>query len=291
MQPKSMSGIKKYFSMVKFAHSVFAMPFAFLGFFLAIRLNNLQFDYTTLGYIVFAMIFARNAAMGFNRYLDRNIDKLNDRTKGREVAAGIISSKNALIFIIINVLLFMGTAWLINSLAFYLSPIALAVVLGYSYTKRFTVLCHLVLGLGLSLAPIGAYISVTGSFNNIIPVIFSFVVLFWTAGFDIIYALQDADFDKENNLKSIPSRLGKKQALLVARSLHILTALLVMLAGYFLNTGLWYSIAIGVFIVALFSQHRLVSADDLSKVNLAFFTTNGIASIVFSGLTIISLYY
>lgn len=286
-----MSGIKKYFSMVKFAHSVFAMPFAFLGFFLAIRLNNLEFDYTTLGYIVFAMIFARNAAMGFNRYLDRNIDKLNDRTKGREVAAGIISSKNALIFIIINVLLFMGTAWLINSLAFYLSPIALAVVLGYSYTKRFTVLCHLVLGLGLSLAPIGAYISVTGSFNNIIPVIFSFVVLFWTAGFDIIYALQDADFDKENNLKSIPSRLGKKRALLVARSLHILTALLVMLAGYFLNTGLWYSIAIGVFIVALFSQHRLVSADDLSKVNLAFFTTNGIASIVFSGLTIISLYY
>jgi len=286
-----MSGIKKYFSMVKFAHSVFAMPFAFLGFFLAIRLNNLEFDYTTLGYIVFAMIFARNAAIGFNRYLDRNIDKLNDRTKGREVAAGIISSKNALIFIIINVLLFMGTAWLINSLAFYLSPIALAVVLGYSYTKRFTVLCHLVLGLGLSLAPIGAYISVTGSFNNIIPVIFSFVVLFWTAGFDIIYALQDADFDKENNLKSIPSRLGKKRALLVARSLHILTALLVMLAGYFLNTGLWYSIAIGVFIVALFSQHRLVSADDLSKVNLAFFTTNGIASIVFSGLTIISLYY
>ena len=185
----------------------------------------------------------------------------------------------------------MATAWLINSLAFYLSPIALTVVLGYSYTKRFTALCHLVLGLGLSLAPIGAYISVTGSFNSIIPIIFSFVVLFWTAGFDIIYALQDADFDKENNLKSIPSILGKKRALLVARSLHILTALLVMLAGYFLNTGVLYSVAVGVFFVALFSQHRLVKADDLSKVNLAFFTANGFASIVFSGLTILSLYY
>jgi 4-hydroxybenzoate polyprenyltransferase len=160
--------------MVKFAHSIFAMPFAFLGFFLAIALNdNLEFDYLKLLYIVLAMIFARNAAMGFNRYLDRNIDKLNDRTKSREVASGVISSKNALVFVIANSLLFVGTAYMINLLAFFLSPIALAVVLGYSYTKRFTALCHIILGLGLALAPIGAYISVTGSFNNIIPIIFS----------------------------------------------------------------------------------------------------------------------
>ncbi|HHB51946.1 MAG TPA: 4-hydroxybenzoate octaprenyltransferase [Saprospiraceae bacterium] len=285
-----MNTIKKYLSMVKFAHSIFAMPFAFIGFFLAIKLNDLSFDYIKLIYIVFAMIFARNAAMGFNRYLDRDIDKRNERTKSREVAAGIITPKNAVIFVIINSLLFMATAWLINWLAFFLSPVALAVVLGYSYTKRFTALCHLVLGLGLSLAPIGAYISVTGSFNNAIPILISFVVLFWTAGFDIIYALQDEEFDKENHLKSIPSRIGKEKSLRLSEVFHIVSAILVIEAGYLLDTGFWYWIAAGLFIGLLYNQHRLVKPNDLSKVNLAFFTTNGFASILFAIFTILSLY-
>ena len=285
-----MTTIKKYLSMVKFAHSIFAMPFAFIGFFLALKLNDLSFDYTKLIYIVFAMIFARNAAMGFNRYLDRDIDKKNERTKSREIAAGIITPKNAIIFVIINSLLFMATAFLINWLAFFLSPVALAVVLGYSYTKRFTALCHLVLGLGLSLAPIGAYISVTGAFNNIIPILISFVVLFWTAGFDIIYALQDEEFDRENKLKSIPSLIGKKKSLNLSVAFHIISAILVLVAGYLLGTGLWYWIAAGLFIGLLYNQHRLVKPNDLSKVNFAFFTTNGFASILFAIFTILSLY-
>lgn len=276
--------------MVKFAHSIFAMPFAILGFFLAIKLNDLSFDYAKLIYIVFAMIFARNAAMGFNRYLDRDIDKKNDRTKTREVAAGIITAKNALIFVIINSILFIATAWFINLLAFALSPIALAVVLGYSFTKRFTALCHLVLGLGLSLAPIGAYISVTGAFNNIIPILISFVVLFWTAGFDIIYALQDEDFDNENHLKSIPSLIGKKKSLNLSAGFHIISAILVITVGYLLGTGIWYWIAAAFFIGLLYNQHRLVKPDNLSKVNMAFFTTNGFASILYAVFSILSLY-
>ena len=277
--------------MVKFSHSIFAMPFAIFGFFLGIKLNNIDFDYRIFIYIIFAMIFARNAAMAFNRYLDRDIDVLNDRTKTREVASGIITPKNAIIFIIINSLLFIITAYLINNLTFFLSPIALFVILGYSFTKRFTPLCHLVLGLGLALAPIGAYLSVTGAFNNIIPIIFSFVVLFWTAGFDIIYALQDEEFDKENNLKSIPSILGRKKALNVSRILHIISALLIVLAGFFMPPGYWYWIGAGIFLKLLQHQHSIVSIDDLSKVNLAFFTSNGVASLLFAIFGILSLYF
>ena len=277
--------------MVKFSHSIFAMPFAIFGFFLGIKLNDLEFNYQVFIYIIFAMIFARNAAMAFNRYLDRDIDVLNDRTKTREVASGIITPKNAIIFIIINSLLFIITAYLINNLTFFLSPIALFVILGYSFTKRFTPLCHLVLGLGLALAPIGAYLSVTGAFNNIIPIIFSFVVLFWTAGFDIIYALQDEEFDKENNLKSIPSILGRKKALNVSRILHIISALLIVLAGFFMPPGYWYWIGAGIFLKLLHHQHSIVSIDDLSKVNLAFFTSNGVASLLFAIFGILSLYF
>jgi len=266
------------------------MPFAILGFFLGIKLNNLVFDYSILIYIVLAMVFARNAAMGFNRYLDRNIDKINPRTAQREVASGIISSKNALAFVIINSILFIIVSGMINMLTLFLSPVALLVVLGYSYTKRFTSLCHLILGLGLALAPIGAYLSVTGEFNNIIPIVFSFIVLFWTAGFDIIYALQDESFDKTNELHSIPSVLGKKRALLVSRLFHLLAVLLVLLNGYLLGSNYWYWIASGFFVGLLFSQHRIIKPNDLSKINLAFFTLNGVASIIFATLVIVSLY-
>jgi 4-hydroxybenzoate polyprenyltransferase len=285
-----MAPVQKYFSMVKFSHSIFAMPFAILGYFLGLKLNHIDFDYRILIYIVLAMVFARNAAMGFNRWLDRDIDKENPRTAQREVASGVISSKNALAFVIINSLLFVVVSALINPLTAVLSPVALLVVMGYSYTKRFTSLCHLVLGLGLALAPIGAYISVTAEFNNIIPIIFSFIVLLWTAGFDIIYALQDEQFDKQYNLYSIPSMLGKKRALNVSRLLHFVAAGLILINGYLLGGNFWYWIAAGIFIGLLYNQHRVVKVDDLSKVNLAFFTMNGIASIVFATVVIISLY-
>ncbi|MCF6240408.1 MAG: putative 4-hydroxybenzoate polyprenyltransferase [Bacteroidales bacterium] len=228
--------------------------------------------------------------MAFNRYVDRDIDKLNPRTKQREIPAGKINEKSALFFVVLNSILFIATTWFINSLVFYLSPIALLVVLGYSYTKRFTALCHFVLGLGLALAPIGAYLSVTARFDWL-PVLFSFMVLFWTSGFDIIYALQDDEFDKEHNLNSIPAYLGKKNALYLSSFLHLLVAILIIGAGLYANFGMWYWLGAAVFIFLLIYQHRIVKVDDLSKVNLAFFTTNGIASVVFAFFTILGMFY
>ena len=173
------------------------MPFALIGFFLASQQYN--FEWITLLYVVLCMVFARSAAMAFNRYIDRDIDKENERTSQiREIPNGTITAKNALVFVLINSLLFVATTYFINSLCFTLSPVALLVILGYSFTKHFTALCHLVLGLGLALAPIGAYLAVSGEFS-IIPILFSFVVLFWVSGFDIIYSLQDEEFDKTQN--------------------------------------------------------------------------------------------
>ncbi len=284
-----MSSVKKYFSLVKFSHTIFALPFAAIGFFLSIKYAHYPFRWELLLFVLLCMVFARNAAMGFNRFIDRDIDKKNPRTATREIPRGAISAKSALMFVIINSLAFIATTWFINRLVFYLSPIALIVVLGYSYTKRFTFLCHFVLGLGLALAPIGAYLSVTSRFD-VLPLIFSFVVLFWTSGFDIIYALQDDTFDKENNLYSMPSWFGKKKSMLISNFLHITTAILIIIAGFVANIGVLYWIGAAIFIALLVYQHKLVKPNDLSKINLAFFTTNGIASVVFACFTIVSLF-
>jgi len=235
------------------------------------------------------MIFARSAAMAFNRYIDRNIDKANPRTSEiREIPNGSISANSALLFVIINSFLFISTTYLINTICFYLSPIALLVVLGYSYTKRFTSLCHLVLGLGLSLSPIGAYLAVTGRFD-IIPVLFSLVVLFWVSGFDIIYSLQDEEFDREQKLHSIPVLLGKKNALTLSKTLHFLAILILSQIPNYGDFGLYYWIGFWIFSALLVYQYTLVKENDLSKVNLAFFTTNGIASIIFGIFVILDL--
>src|SRR5688572_23208841 len=191
--------MKKYFSLVLFAHTVFALPFAFIGFFLAVTTTDHQFTWLKLLLMILCMVFARNAAMSFNRYLDRHIDAQNPRTVVRDIPAGRITSNDALTFTLINSALFILTTFFINPLCLALSPVALAVVLGYSYTKRFTPLCHLVLGLGLALAPIGAYLVVTGEFA-VLPIFFSLAVLCWVSGFDIIYALQDEEFDRQNGL-------------------------------------------------------------------------------------------
>ena len=287
--------IKKYLSLVKFSHTIFAMPFAIIGFFLAIKTSNFAFDYNALRIfilIIIDMILARNAAMAFNRWLDKDIDKKNKRTAVREIPAGKISSKSALAFVIINSVLFMIVTYFINMLTFLLSPVALIVILGYSFTKRITWLCHFILGIGLSLAPIGAYLAVTAEFA-LLPVLFSLTVLFWTAGFDIIYALQDEDFDKEENLKSIPVLLGRKNALILSTILHLLSASFVIWAGIHASAtlGIWYWLGVASFIASLIYQHAIVKPNDLSKVNLAFFTTNGIASAVFAIFTIIGLYF
>jgi 4-hydroxybenzoate polyprenyltransferase len=278
---KTLNSVKDYFSLVKFSHTVFAMPFALIGFTLAVSRPEFSFSLKLLLLVILCMIFARNSAMGFNRIADRHFDSLNPRTKKREIPAGVISAKSATVFVVINALLFILTTAFINKLTLFLSPVALLVIFGYSLTKRFTALCHFILGLGLSLAPIGAYISVTGKFN-LLPLIYSFIVLSWVSGFDIIYALQDDEFDKSNELHSLPSATGRKKALSISIFVHIISFLLVVAAGIYGHVGILFWIGAAVFSGLLIYQHSIVKHDDLSKVTLAFGTTNGVASILFA---------
>lgn len=285
--------LKNYLSLIKFSHTVFALPFAMIGYTLG-YLDMLPSDYwRLLILVVLCMIFARSAAMAFNRWLDSSIDAKNPRTAIREIPAGIITSNAALIFTVISAGLFIACTYFINNICFLLSPLALLVIMGYSYTKRFTSLCHLVLGLGLALAPVGAYLAVAGQFG-ILSVILGFAVLFWVAGFDIIYALQDQDFDKSQSLNSIPVMFGTPKALRISEGLHLLSAISVSVVVYFIlqtypQTG-WLSIvALVVFLTMLVYQHLIIKPNDLSKINLAFFTTNGIASVIFGGLLIVDL--
>ena len=306
-----MSTFKNYLSLIKFSHTIFAMPFALIGFFLGVigvtrspwvKIHTSAIDtpwekskvYLIHNWFIFllvilCMVLARSAAMAFNRYLDRRFDALNPRTAIREIPKGIIQPRNALLFTLVCSLLFVVCTYFINPLCFALSPIALAVVLGYSYTKRFTPLCHLILGLGLSLAPIGAYLAVTGAFHWL-PVLFSFAVLFWVSGFDIIYALQDEEFDKANQLYSIPAWLGKEKALRISELLHLLSAACVVAAGRLAAFGWLYWIGVLVFIGMLVYQHAIVKPHDLRRVNLAFMTANGIASVVFALFVIADLF-
>jgi len=272
--------ILNYLSLVKFSHTVFALPFAIVGYFTALKMSGNSFDLMLFAKVVLCMVFARNAAMAFNRYADRNFDKVNPRTFVREIPAGIISANAALFFVILNVVFFISTTWFINKICFYLSPIAIIVILGYSLTKRYTALCHFVLGVGLSLAPIGAFLAVTGYFH-IVPTLFSVAILFWVGGFDIIYALQDDEFDKSQKLRSIPVFLGRDGALKLARIIHIITSIILIIPGILMKSSNFYFAGWAVFSALLVYQHSLVKANDLSKVNLAFFTTNGFASVTF----------
>lgn len=276
----------KYFALVKFSHTVFAMPFALVGFFLGSEYNGGIFSIRLFILVIACMVFARSAAMGFNRLADHHIDAQNPRTATREIPSGKVSRRSALIFVIASSVLFIITTAFINTLTLALSPVALAVVLGYSYTKRFTPLCHLVLGLGLSLAPIGAYIAVTGRFD-ILPVIYSLLVLTWVSGFDIIYALQDDEFDREKGLYSIPAVFSRRGALLISVILHLITAAMVVSAGIAGKAGLIYWTGAVVFLGLLTFQHMIVRPDNLSRVNVAFGTTNGVAGLLF-GLFVIT---
>ncbi len=277
--------MKNYLSLIKFSHTIFAMPFAFIGFFLA---SEKEIEWIILIYIILCMILARSAAMAFNRYIDRKIDKKNSRTSKREIASGIIKPNHALIFVIINSLLFIICTYFINSICFYLSPIALLIILGYSLTKRFTSFCHFILGIGLSLTPIGAYLAVNGSFSAL-PLLFSLVVLLWVSGFDIIYALQDEEFDKAENLYSIPVLLGKKNALKLSQFLHSLTFATLLYIGFVYEFQIYYWIGCIIFSNLLIYQHTLVKLDNLQKIDIIFFTTNGIGSIIFGIFVILDL--
>ncbi|MDB5225900.1 MAG: 4-hydroxybenzoate octaprenyltransferase [Bacteroidota bacterium] len=287
--------MKNYLSLVKFSHTVFAMPFAMIGFFLGWQHIATSPDaeknlFLKFILILVCMVTARSAAMAFNRYADRKYDEKNPRTAIREIPSGIITPKNAMLFVIFNCTLFITATFFINPLCFYLSPVALSVILGYSLTKRFTFLCHLILGIGLGLAPIGAFLAITGKFE-MLPLFFSFAVLFWVSGFDIIYALQDEAFDKENNLYSIPSYFGVGKANWISRFLHVCSAACILAAGIYGNFHLSYWIGFIFFISLLIYQHSLVIRFGLQKIDMAFFTTNGIASVVFALFVISDILY
>jgi 4-hydroxybenzoate polyprenyltransferase len=285
----SNSKITNYFSLVKISHTIFSLPFALIGFFLAFKTNHYELSTRLLILVLLCVFFARNAAMSFNRYVDREFDKKNPRTALREIPNNIISPKSAMIFVIINALLFIFTSYLLNILCFFLSPVALMVVLGYSLTKRFTYLSHLFLGLGLALAPIGAYLAVTARFD-LLPLIYSFVVIFWVAGFDILYALQDMEFDRLSELKSLPAKLGRTNALLLSAVFHLITLILVVAGGIIGSFHYLYWTGTSVFAILLCYEHIIIKPTDISRVNLAFATLNGIASVIFACFVVADLF-
>ena len=274
-----------YGRMIKFSHSVFALPFALAS--AAVAAEG-RVPWRELPWIVVAMIGARSAAMGFNLLADQAIDARNPRTAGRELPRGVLSRREVWLFVSLSALALIGAAAMLNPLCLLLSPVALLVVLGYSYTKRFTSLSHLVLGLALSIAPVGAWLAVRGRFDAA-PVVLALAVLAWVAGFDTIYSCQDVDFDRREGLRSLPALLGVRRALAVARGLHVLAVAL--LAALYTLAPLHPIYLAGVAAVAalLVYEHSLVSADDLSRVDAAFFTVNGWISIGYLIFTILGL--
>jgi 4-hydroxybenzoate polyprenyltransferase len=283
------STVSDYFSLVKISHTVFSLPFALIGFSLAIHETGDPQYFRLLILVLVSVFFARNAAMGFNRFVDREIDRKNPRTALREIPKEIIRPGSALLFVLLNAGLFLVAAYMINLLCFFLAPVALLVVLGYSFTKRFTFLSHVVLGLGLSLAPIGAYLAVTGYFR-ILPVIYSVIVIFWVSGFDIIYALQDVEFDKHEKLRSIPESFGNRNALMVSALFHFLAIALVVFGGWLGNFHFYYWIGAAIFSLILIYEHLIVKPNDLSRVNIAFATLNGMGSVVFAGFVMLDIF-
>jgi 4-hydroxybenzoate polyprenyltransferase len=268
--------------MIKFEHSIFALPFALTGALLAWRSQGFPFEGLAgkLGWILVAMVAARSAAMAFNRILDAAIDARNPRTRTRHIPAGLLSRRFAWGFTVVSGAVFVLAAAMLNPLCLALSPVALGVVLFYSWTKRFTALSHLVLGFALGIAPAAAWMAMTGALDARILWL-TFAVMLWTAGFDIIYSCQDAAFDRDTGLHSIPARLGIAGALRVARLFHVL--MVVALAALAAQLGLGFLAAAGIAAVAglLIYEHRLVRADDLSRVDAAFFTMNGWVSVLF----------
>lgn len=262
--------------MIKFEHTLFALPFAFIGALLARKgLPTLR----QTVWILVAMVAARSAAMTFNRMADLHFDKLNPRTRDRALPRGILSMQFAALFTIVMSLLFIFSAWQLNPLCFYLSLPALAILFLYSYTKRFTTLSHLVLGFCIGCAPLAAWLAISGEFAWA-PVLLSAAVMFWVAGFDVIYALQDTDFDRKANLFSLPSRFGVRPALKVSALFHAATVVLLIATGTLTSSGWLVYAGIAMVSGILFWEHRIVKPNDLSRVNVAFFNLNGYVSIL-----------
>ena len=276
----------RYVNLVKLPHTLFALPFAMVGVVLASYVKDVT--WATVLWVTLAFSAARFAAMAFNRIVDRRLDALNPRTSAREIPAGVIGVREAAVAVVIASGIFVASAAQLNALCLALAPLALAWVLGYSYTKRFTRWAHLVLGIGLGIAPVGGYLAVTGAWSEpwwMLPVLAA-AVMTWVAGFDVLYALQDVAFDRETGLHSIPAALGEARSLTVARVLHAATVIALAAVGAAVDARWMYWLGVAVVAALLLYEHSLVDADDLSKLDAAFFTMNGIISITFFGFVL-----
>lgn len=272
--------LKKFGSLIKISHSIFALPFALIGFFVGIKDSQINNNYLILFLkIIGCTFFARTAAMSFNRLIDEKIDGLNPRTKNREIPSGVISKKAVFVITVLSCLIFILLTYTINIKCFYLSFIALIIVLGYSYTKRFTFLCHLILGIGLGIAPVGAYIATTSTIS-ISLILLGFTVMFWVSGFDIIYAFQDLHFDKTQKLHSIPSFFGEKFSKILSFTFHLISIVFLMIIGKIENYSIIYFIGVLIFTLLVLYQHYIFNKYGLKKIDIAFFTLNGYASIL-----------
>jgi len=274
--------IRIIFEMIKFEHTIFALPYAVMSAFLA---SNGWPNVFKILWIIVAMVGARSCAMAFNRIVDLKYDEINPRTSNRALPAGLIKISSVWIFTITSALLFVVAAYMLNRLAFVLSPVALLVILSYSCSKRFTTLTHLWLGLSLAIAPIGAWIAIKGKFA-FVPILLGLAVMLWTAGFDIIYACQDKEFDEKFGIHSIPKRFGIKRALQISSIMHLITVLVLLSLPLLTELKYIYLSGVGLVSILLVYEHAIVKPDDLSRVNLAFFTLNGMVSL---GLMVMSV--
>jgi 4-hydroxybenzoate polyprenyltransferase len=278
---RGVSAVVRYVNLVKLPHTVFALPFALVG----VTLGSYVAPVTVqkVFWVVIAFTAARFAAMAFNRIVDRDVDALNSRTKSREIPSGALSVAGAGTAVVIACIAFVVAVWRLNPLCLALSPLAVAWVLFYSFTKRFTRFCHLVLGVGLSIAPVGGYLATTGHWSDPwwMLVLLAIAVASWVGGFDILYALQDIDFDCAHGLHSLPASLGERGALNVARVLHLCTILALSGVGMAVGAGWIYAAGVAVATSLLLYEHSLVKPGDLGRLDAAFFTMNGVISIVF----------
>ncbi len=290
MAARYIEKVAKFFSLVRFSHTLFALPFALIGFFLAISQGAGEFSFRLFVLILLAMVFARNSAMGFNRLVDKKVDAKNPRTATRELPASKLTSRSVVLFVLINAALFVIVAGMINNTTLFLSVPALVVLLGYSYLKRFTALSHYGVGLALGIAPSAAYISVTGNLSTP-AMLLSVIVFLWSGSFDILYSLSDEEFDRKEGLHSIPVLLGRRASLVISAAGHLLVLpLLLQLYKVTPCFGPIYITGASIFSLLLVYQHTIVKAGDISRLNEAFFTSNGVASVIFAIFTVADIY-
>lgn len=277
---------KVFLEMIKFPHTVFALPFALSSAFLAS--GGMPSNYH-LFWIIVAMVGARTGAMSFNRLVDMKIDAKNPRTKDRPLPKNLISKEAVAFYTVISFILLIFAAYKLNKLCFYLSFLAIFILMLYSYTKRFTYFSHIVLGISLAGAPLGAWIAIKGQID-LLPILLSVSVLFWVAGFDILYALQDYEFDKKEGLYSIPVRLGVRNSILVARIFHIVMIFFLFFVSFLSGLGWLYNTGVVIITILIIYEHSLVKSDDLTRLNIAFFNMNGYISVVFFIFVVLELF-